>query len=250
MGKGEDSKICNRCGKRKPLAEFPKTGRICKACKKAYHDQWRAKVYARVCWKCGESKPPAEMQPMQHRNICKSCFQARTSKRCRKCGKYKPLTREFWQPAADAADGFRGECLNCRAARDAAKYKAQKSDPLYRERKAKNAKRWYCRNLEYARRRQKKYTAKPDVKQRRRERDANRRATDPEFAEKNKRRCREWYQANRDRISEERRVFRAARRLANGDGRKRRTNRTVLKYATEVWQPRGRLWLRGSSTMR
>ena len=238
MGKVEDSKICNRCGKRKPLAEFPKTGRICKACKKAYHDQWGAKVYARVCWKCGESKPPAEMQPMQHRNICKSCFAARTSKRCRKCGKYKPLTREFWQPAADAADGFRNDCLDCRAKRDAAKYEAQKSDPLYRERRAKNASKWYSNNLEYARRRNKKYNAKPEVKERRRERNAERRATEPEFVEQNKRRSSKWYQANKDRISEEGRAARAARRAINGDGRKRRTDRTVLKYATEIWQPR------------
>jgi hypothetical protein len=180
------------------------------------------------------------MQPQQPRNypICKSCFQARTSKRCRKCGKYKPLTREFWQPAADAADGFRGECLECRAKRDAAKYEAQKSDPLYRERKAKNAGRWYRNNLEYARRRQKKYTAKPEVQQRRRERDAERRATDPEFVEQNKQRSRDWYQANKDRVSEEGRARRAARRLANGDGRKRPRDRTVLKYATEIWQPR------------
>jgi hypothetical protein len=237
MGK-EDSKICNRCGSQKPLGEFPKIGRICKECKKTYHTQWRAKVYARVCWKCGESKPPSEMQPQQYRNICKSCFQARTNKRCRKCGKYKPLTREFWQPAADAADGFRGECIDCRAAYDTAKYEAQKSDALYRERKVKNTSRWYRNNLEYARRRQKKYTAKPEVQQRRRERDANRRATDPEFVEQNKRRSREWYQANKDRISEKRRALRATRRLANGDGRKRRTDRSVLKYATEIWQPR------------
>jgi hypothetical protein len=193
----EDSKICNRCGKRKLLAEFPNTGAICKACKNAYHTQWKGKVYARVCWKCGESKPPREMQPMQHRNICKSCFAARTSKRCRKCGKYKPLTREFWQPAADAADGFRGKCIACQAAFDAVKYEAQKSDPLYRERKAKNTKRWYCSNREYARRRQKKYLAKPEVQQRRREREAERRATDPKFVEQNKRRSREWYQANK-----------------------------------------------------
>jgi hypothetical protein len=234
----EDPKICNRCGSQKPLGEFPKIGRICKTCKKAYHTQWRATVYARVCWKCGESKPPSEMQPQQHRNICKACFAARTRKRCRKCGKYKPLTREFWQPAADAADGFRGECIDCRAARDAAKYEAQKSDPLYRERKAKNAGRWYSNNREYARRRGKKYTAKPEVKQRRQERDADRRATDPEFVEQNKRRSREWYRANKGRISEEQRALRAARRLANGDGRKRRTDRTILKYATEIWQPR------------
>jgi hypothetical protein len=180
------------------------------------------------------------MQQGQRRNICKSCFQARTGKRCRKCGKYKLLTREFWQPAADAADGFRNDCLECRAARDAAKYEAQKSDPLYRERKAKNAGRWYRNNLEYARRRNKKYTAKSEVKQRRQERDAERRATDPEFVKQNKRRRRDWYQANKDRVSEERRALRAARRLANGDGRKRRTDRTILKYATEIWQPRTR----------
>jgi hypothetical protein len=233
-----DSKICNRCGERKRLVEFPKTGRRCKTCMNAYHTQWRGKRYARVCWKCGESKPPNEMQPQQHRNICKNCFQARTSKRCRKCGKYKPLTREFWQPAADAADGFRGECLVCRAALDAAKYEAQKSDALYRERKAKNASRWYRNNLEYARRRQKKYIAKPEIQQHRRERDADRRATDPEFVEQNKRRSREWYQANKDRISEKGRALRTARRLAYGDGRKRRTNRSVLKYATGIWQPR------------
>jgi hypothetical protein len=135
------------------------------------------------------------MQPRQHRNICKSCFQARTSKRCRKCGKYKLLTREFWQPEAAAADGFRNDCLDCRAARDAAKYEAKKSDPLYRERKAKNARSWYRNNLEYARRRQKKYTAKPEVKQRRREREAERRATDSEFVEQNKRRSSDWYKA-------------------------------------------------------
>jgi hypothetical protein len=239
MANEEDSKICKRCGARKQLAEFPKQAlRTCKTCMNAYHTQWRAKRYARVCWKCKESKPPWEMQPCQPRNICKSCFQARTSKRCRKCDKYKPLTREFWQPAADAADGFRNDCLDCRAARDAAKYEAQKSDPLYRERKAKNTRSWYRSNLEYARRQQKKYTAKPEVKQRRRERDADRRATDPEFIEQNKRRCSEWYQANKDRISEEGRAHRAARRLANGDGRKRRTDRSVLKYATEIWQPR------------
>jgi hypothetical protein len=29
-----------------------------------------------------------------------------------------------------------------------------------------------------------------------------------------------------------------ARRLANGDGRKRPRDRTILKYATEIWQPR------------
>jgi len=234
----EDPKICNRCGSQKPLGEFPKTGRICKACKKTYHTQWRAKAYARVCWKCGESKPPAEMQQGQRRSICKSCFQARTKKQCRKCGKYKPLTREFWQPAADAADGFRNDCLECRAKRDAAKYEAQKSDPLFRERKAKNARRWYRNNREYARRRQKKYTAKPEVKQRRQERDAERRATDPEFVEQNKWRSHEWYQANKDRVSEEGRARRAARRLANGDGRKRPRDRSILKYATEIWQPR------------
>jgi hypothetical protein len=234
----EDSKICNHCEDRKPLGEFPKIGRICKACRKTYHDQWRAKVYARVCSKCGESKPPAEMQPMQYRNICRSCFAARTRKRCRKCGKYKPLTREFWQPAADAADGFLNQCLACRAARDAAKYEAQKSDPLYRERKAKNTKRWYCANLEYARRRNKKHNEKPEVKQRRRERDAERRATDPKFVEQNKRRSCEWYQANKDRISEERRALRAAKRSANGDGRSRPRDKSVLKYATEIWQPR------------
>jgi hypothetical protein len=237
MGKKEDSKICNRCGDRKPLTEFPKIGRICKACKKAYQDQWRAKAHARVCWKCGESKPPAEMQSMQYRNICKNCFAARTNKRCRKCGKYKPLTREFWLPAADAADGFRGECIDCRAARDAARYEAQKSDPLYRERKAKNARRWYSNNVEYAQRRNKKYSAKPEVQQRRRETEAERRATDPEFVEQNKRRSREWYQTNKGRVLEEGRAQRAARRMANG-GRKRRADRTVLKYATEIWQPR------------
>jgi hypothetical protein len=232
-----NSKICNRCGSQKPLAEFPKIGRICKACKKAYHDQWRAKEYARVCWKCGESKPPAEMQPRQYRDICKNCFAARTRKRCRKCGKYKSLTREFWQPAADAADGFRSECIACRAAYDGAKYEAQESDSLYRERKAKNARMWYSNNLEYARRRQKQYTAKSEVQQRRRERDALRRATDPEFVEQNKRRCREWYQANKDRILEQSRALRAARRLAAG-GRRRRADRTILKYATEIWQQR------------
>ena len=234
----EDPKICNRCGSQKPLGEFPKTGRICKECKKAYHTQWRAKAFARVCWKCGESKPSAEMQQGQRRTICKSCFQARTKKRCRKCGKYKPLTCEFWPPAADAADGFRGECTECRAKRDAAKYEAQKSDPLYRERKAKNAGRWYRNNLEYARRRNKRHNAKPEVKQRRQERYTERRATDPEFVEQNKGRSRDWYQANKDRVSEESRARRAARRLANGDGRKRRTNRSMLKYATEIWQPR------------
>ena len=80
--------------------------------------------------------------------------------------------------------------------------------------------------------------AKLEVQQRRRERDAERRATDQEFVEQNKRRSSEWYQANKDRISEERRALRATRRLINGDGRKRRTDRTVLKYATEIWQPR------------
>jgi hypothetical protein len=238
MNKGEDAKICNRCGEHKPLAEFPKIGRICKSCKKAYHDQWRGKKYARICRKCGENKPPSEMQRQQYRNICKSCFQARTSKRCRKCGEDKPLTHEFWPPAADAADGFRGECIKCRATRKAAKHEAQKSDPLYREQNAKRARKWYRSNLEYARRQQKKYNAKSEVKQHRRERDANRRAADPEFVEQNKRRCSDWYQTNKDRISEERRALRAARRLAHGDGRKRRTDRSILKYATEIWQPR------------
>jgi HNH endonuclease len=241
-GEKEDSKICNRCSEWKPFAEFPKTGRVCKACKKAYHTQWCEKAYARVCWKCGESKPPREMQQGQRRNICKSCFQARTEKRCRKCGKYKPLTRDFWQPEGQAADGFRNDCLDCRAARDAAKYEKQKSDPSYRERKAKNAKRWYAANRDYAQRRQKKYNAKPEVQQHRRERVAERRSTDPEFVEQNKRRSGEWYQANKSRLSGERRALRAAQRLANGDGRKRRFSgdRTVLKYATEIWQPRKR----------
>jgi hypothetical protein len=153
----EGSKICSRCGDRKPLSEFPKVGRICTACKEDYHTQWRWKKYARTCWKCGETKPPPEMQQGQPRNypICKSCFQARTRKQCRKCGKYKPLTREFWQPAADAADGFRNDCLECRAKRDAAKYEKEKSDPAYRERKAKNARGWYHNNKEYVRRRDK-----------------------------------------------------------------------------------------------
>jgi hypothetical protein len=178
------------------------------------------------------------MQPRQYRNICKSCFAARTSKQCRKCGKYKPLTREFWQPSATAADGFRSECIECRAKLDAAKYEAQKLDPLYRERKARNAERWYRNNLEYARRRNKKHNAKPEVKQRRQERYTERRATDPEFVEENKQRSRNWYQANKDRVSEEGRQRRAAWRLANGDGRKRPRDRTILKYATEIWQPR------------
>jgi hypothetical protein len=190
------------------------------------------------------------MQQQQHPDICKLCFQSRDSKRCRKCGTYKPLTHEFWQPAADAADGFRNDCIACRAARDAAKYEAQKSDPLYRERKVKNAKRWYCSNREYARRRQKKYLAKPEVQQRRQERYAERRTTDPEFVEQNKRRSREWYQANKDRISEESRAARAARRLIHGDGRKRRTDRTVLKYAAEIWQPRKTRSIEDPSTIR
>jgi hypothetical protein len=233
----EGKKPCSRCGKRKLLTEFPKTGAICKACKKVYHDQWWQKANARVCWKCRESKPPREMQPFQYRNICRDCFAARTSKRCRTCGKYKPLMREFWPLGTGTADGFRAECTECRAAYDAAKYESQRSDPLYRERKAKNAKGWRARNLEYAQRRDKKYNAKPEVKQRRQERDAERRATDPEFVEQNKRRSREWHQENRDRILEEGRELRAARRLTNGDGRKRPRNRTVLKYATEIWQP-------------
>src|SRR5215472_8971527 len=136
------------------------------------------------------------MQQGQRRSICKSCFQSRTKKRCRKCGKYKPLTCEFWPPAAGTADGFRGECIDCRAAYDATKYEAQKSDPLYRERKAGNARSWYSTNREYASERNKKYNARPEVKQRRQERDAERRAADPEFVEHNKQRSRDWYQAN------------------------------------------------------
>jgi hypothetical protein len=232
------SKICTHCEKEKPLSEFPKHGRVCKACKKIYHATWRAKSFARVCSKCGKSKAPTEMQPCQGCVICKRCFQARTSKKCIKCGLEKPLTREFWQPAADAADGFRNDCLECRAKRDAARYEVQILDPEYRERKAKNANRWYHTNHEYALRRNRKRAAETEVKQRRQERDAERRANDPAFVEENKRRSSEWYRANRDRVLKESKAQREARILANGDGRKRPRDRSVLKYATEIWQPR------------
>jgi hypothetical protein len=178
------------------------------------------------------------MQRGQHRNICKSCFQVRTSKKCTKCGLEKPLTREFWQPAADGAGGFRKDCLECRAKRDAARYEVQKLDPEYRARKAKNANRWYHTNHEYALRRNRRYNAEAEVKKRRQERDAERRANDPAFIEENKRRSSEWYQANRDRVLKESKAQREARILANGDGRKRPRDRSVLKYATEIWQPR------------
>jgi hypothetical protein len=177
------------------------------------------------------------MQPQQHPYLCKRCFQARQSKRCRKCGERKPLTREFWLPAAASADCFRNECTACRAAYDAAKYKMQRSDPLYREHKANATREWFSNNRERALERQKKYYVRPEVQERRREHDAHRRATDPEFVEKNKQRCRDWYNSNKDRIAEERRLLRAVRRSANG-GRKLRTDRSTLKYATEIWQPR------------
>src|SRR5262249_281383 len=133
-------------------------------------------------------------------------------------------------------------CLVCIAARDAARYEVQKADPLFRKRAAEKSKSWYQANRDYAKRRDKKYAARPEVQQHSRERDAGRRVTDLEFVERNKRRRGEWYQANKDRISEEARALRAARRLANGDGRKRRSpgDRAVLKYATEIWQPRNR----------
>src|SRR6516225_3642475 len=212
VASGEDSKICSSCGYQKPLAEFPKVGAICKACKKIHHKRWRDKAYARTCSQCGRTKPPSDMQPQQHPDICKRCFQKRKSKRCRKCGEVKPLTPYFWPEAPEAADGFRGECLDCRARYDAAKYEKQRLDSQYRERKARNSKEWYAEHREYVSERDKKKRAKPEVQQRRRERDAHRRATDPEFVEQNKRRCREWYQANKEHIAEEGRLRRTARR--------------------------------------
>jgi len=156
VASGEDSKICSSCGYQKPLAEFPKVGAICKACKKIHHKRWRDKAYARTCSQCGRTKPPSDMQPQQHPDICKRCFQKRKSKRCRKCGEVKPLTPYFWPEAPEAADGFRGECLDCRARYDAAKYEKQRLDPQYRERKARNSKEWYAEHREYVSERDKK----------------------------------------------------------------------------------------------
>jgi hypothetical protein len=227
----EDSKICSSCGYQKSLAEFPKVGAICKACKKIYHKQWRDKAYARICSQCGKTRQPSDMQPQQHPDICKRCFQKRKSKRCRKCGEVKPLTLEFWHEAPESADGFRGECLDCRACYDAAKYMKQRLDPQYRERKSRNSKEWYAEHREYVSEREKQERAKPEVQQRRRKRDAHRRATDPEFVERNKRRSRDWYQANKEHIAEERRLHRAARRLVT-PRQKRQTG--IVKFANQI----------------
>jgi hypothetical protein len=237
----EDSKICSRCGEKKPRAAFPKAGAMCKKCKEAYHAKWRAKRYARSCSHCGKTKPPGGMQPCQRPYICRECFSKRTGKQCRKCGETKPLTLEFWHEAPEAADGFRGECRDCRAEYDAKSYAVKALDPEYLRKQAEKSNKWYYENRKYALARGKNYNAMPEVQQHRRERDSHRRATDPQYVENNKQRSANWYQSNKDGRVKAYRAERREKRSAEREQRKLQRLATqggdgpkVLKFANQI----------------
>jgi hypothetical protein len=127
-GRAMKTKVCSHCNRRKPLAEFPKVGAVCKACKKAYHAQWRDQAFARTCQTCGKTKLRSEMQEQQPVDICKNCYRARKTKQCRQCGQHKALTDEFWHRADDNADGFRNQCKVCKNAQRADRYEEQSRD--------------------------------------------------------------------------------------------------------------------------
>lgn len=142
------------------------------------------------------------------RSWCKQCereYQAlrRPPKRppddptiCRQCGESKPRTDEFW-PRQSYGDGFRHTCNVCRNTYRAGIHTIQSQDPAFRQRKAAASAAWYAANTERALEHGREYNARPDVQHRRQQRDADRRANDPQFVIDNKKRSAAWHQAKK-----------------------------------------------------
>jgi 5-methylcytosine-specific restriction endonuclease McrA len=130
--------------------------------------------------------------------------------RCRKCGRRFPRTAEFWQREKTSADGFRTECKECRKSYRDALYVEESKDPTFRECNRQKAAKWYAENRDYAMEQARIYHAQPDIAAKRHARTKERRTTEPEFIEANKRRCNKHYRANTKRYRANSLAWRAA----------------------------------------
>lgn len=59
------------------------------------------------------------------------------SRPCNSCGQIKPITSEHWQSIPNSTDGFRKTCLECKSAKDRARYES------IREQRIQAVQAWY-----------------------------------------------------------------------------------------------------------
>lgn len=122
------------------------------------------------------------------------------TKVCRCCGLTKPLTSQYWHTEKTGQDGFRANCKDCKNKQRADKYwNEEKFSDAFKKRTRAYSKERYEREGEKLREQSKIYHAKPEIKEKRYQRDQVRREQDIDFVEANKTRCKVWYEQNKER---------------------------------------------------
>ena len=64
------------------------------------------------------------------------------SRPCNSCGQIKPINDNYWQAIPNSNDGYRKTCIDCKSAKDRARYE------LIREDRIKSVRLWYQANRE------------------------------------------------------------------------------------------------------
>jgi len=132
------------------------------------------------------------------------------TKVCRCCGLTKPLTSQYWHAEKTGRDGFRTNCKDCKNKQRADKYwNEEKFSDAFKERIRAYSKERYARDGEKLKEQSRAYHAKPEIKEKRYQRDQVRRAQDASFVEANKARCKAWYEENKERHSRYRIAWKA-----------------------------------------